>query len=412
MNTIAAIVLTSLVLEFALHLIADGLNLKASQQEVPEPLKGIYDPERYRKAQTYLRARTYWGWCSGAVFLVVTLGFWFAGGFGLLDYWVRSFAPGPVAAGLVYIGVIALLRSILSVPFRAYAIFGIENRFGFNTTGWRTFVLDGIKAALLSLTLGGPVLALVLWLFEHAGTFSWLYGWVGVSCFMFCMQWVAPRWILPLFNAYAPLEAGSLRSAIQDYARSVRFPLENIFVMDGSRRTTKGNAFFTGFGRHRRATLFDTLVSSHSTPELVAIFAHEVGHYQKHHVFMSLVVGVLQTGVLFYLFSWVVSSSELFRAFGVAQRSVYTGLVFFALLYSPVDFMLSLLLKALSRRHEREADRFAVQTTGDRQSLAEALKKLSSHNLSHLTPHPFYVILNHTHPPLLDRIRSMQELPL
>lgn len=412
MNAIAAIVLTSLVLEFALHLIADGLNLKASQQEIPQPLKGIYDPERYRKAQAYLRARTCWGWFTGAFFLAVTLGFWFGGGFGFLDHWVRSFAPGPVSAGLVYIGVIAAVRAILSVPFRAYIIFGIENRFGFNTTALKTFVLDGIKAVLLSLALGGPVLALVLWLFEHSGYFSWLYCWVVVSFFMLCMQWVVPRWILPLFNTYTPLGAGSLRSAIQDYARAVRFPLENIFVMDGSRRTTKGNAFFTGFGRHRRAALFDTLVSSHSTPELVAIFAHEIGHYKKHHMIISLVLGLLQTGVLFYLFAWVVSSYELFRAFGVEQPSVYTGLVFFALLYSPLDFMLSLLLKAVSRRHEREADRFAVETTGDRQSLADALKKLSSHNLSHLTPHPFYVILNYTHPPLLDRIRAIEAQPI
>lgn len=411
MNLIAAIILTSLVLEFVLHLIADGLNLKSSQQETPELLKGIYDPERYRNAQAYLRARTFWGWCSGAFFLAATLGFWFSGGFSFLDLWVRSFAPGPVTAGLAYIGGIALLRFILSVPFRAYSIFGIENRFGFNTTAWRTFFLDGIKAVLLSLALGGPLLALILWLFEYAGSFSWLYCWVGISFFMFCMQWMASRWILPLFNTYAPLGAGSIRSAIQDYARSVRFPLENIFVMDGSRRSTKGNAFFTGFGQHRRAALFDTLVASHPTSELVAIFAHEVGHYKKHHTIISLVLGVLQTGVLLFLFSRVVSSHELFRAFGVEQPSLYAGLVFFALLYSPLDFVLRLVLNALSRRHELEADRFAVETTGDRQSLAEALKKLSSRNLSHLTPHRFYVILNYTHPPLLDRIRWIQDMP-
>jgi STE24 endopeptidase len=387
------------------------LNLKASQQEMPESFRGIYEPERYRKAQAYLRSRTRWGWCSGAFFLAATLSFWFGGGFGFFDVWVRSFAPGPVAAGLIYIGGIALLRSTLAVPFRAYAIFGIENRFGFNTTEWKTFVLDGIKAALLSLALGGPILALILWLFEHAGSFSWLYCWVGTSSFMFCMQWVAPRWIFPLFNTYLPLEAGNLRSAIQDYAASVRFPLENIFVMDGSRRTTKGNAFFAGFGRHRRAALFDTLIASHSIPELVAIFAHEVGHYKKHHTIIALVLGVLQTGVLFYLFSWIVSSHELFRAFGVEQPSVYAGLVFFALLYSPLDFLLNLALNALSRRHELEADRFALESTGDRQSLAEALKKLSSHNLSNLTPHPFYVILNYSHPPLLDRIRAIQASP-
>jgi len=412
MNAIAVIVLSSLVLEFALHLVADGLNLKTSHQEMPEPFQGSYDPQRYRKAQLYLRARTRWRWCSGVFFLAATLCFWFLGGFGLLDAWVRSFALGPVTSGLVYIGVIALLRCILAVPFRAYTVFGIENRFGFNTTEWKTFVLDGVKAALLSLAIGGPVLALVLWLFEYAGSFSWLYCWVGLSFLMFCMQFAAPRWILPLFNTYESLGAGSLRAAIEDYARSVRFPLENIFVMDGSRRTAKSNAFFTGMGRHRRAALFDTLVASHSTPELVAIFAHEIGHYKKHHTIISMALGILQTGVLSYLFSWVVSSNELFRAFGVEQPSIYAGLVFFALLYSPLDFVLSLALNALSRRHELEADRFAVETTGDRESLEAALKKLSAHNLSHLTPHPFYVILNYTHPPLLERIRAIQALPL
>jgi STE24 endopeptidase len=411
MNAIAVIVLASLLLEFALRLIADGLNLKASRQEIPEPLKGVYDPERYRKAQAYLAARTRWGWCSGAFFLAITLGFWFGGGFGLLDAWVRSFSQGPVAAGLVYIGVLALLRFILSASFRAYAVFGIENRFGFNTTSWRTFVQDGFKTAMLSSTLGVPLLALILWLFEYAGLYSWLYCWVGISFFMLCLQFLAPRWILPLFNTYAPLETGSLRSAIQAYARSVRFPLENIFVLDGSRRTTKGNAFFAGFGRHRRAALFDTLVAAHSIPELVAIFAHEIGHWKKHHVSTSLVLGILQAGLFCYLFSRVVSSKELFHAFGVEQPSVYAGLVFFALLCSPLDFTIGVLRNALSRRHELQADRFAVDTTGDRQSLAEALQKLSSNHLAHLTPHPFYVMLNYTHPPLLDRIRAIQKIP-
>lgn len=410
MNTIAAVVLIFLVFEFALRLIADGLNLKAFRNEVPEAFRDSYKPERYGTAQAYLRARTRLGWCSGAFLLAATLVFWFGGGFGWVDHRVRALGLGPVPAGLVYVGAIAMLRGILSLPFRIYSVFVIETRFGFNTTGWKTFLLDGIKTTLLSLAIGGTILYLVLYLFEHTGSFSWLYCWVGISFLMLCIQFIAPRWILPMFNTYTPLEAGDLRSAIQKYARSVRFPLENIFVMDGSRRSTKSNAFFTGFGRHRRAALFDTLVASHSTSELLAVFAHEVGHFKKHHITTSLVLGVLQTGAFFFLFSRVVSGSALFHAFGVEQPSVYAGLVLFVFLCAPLDLPLGVILNAWSRRREHEADRFAVETTGDHRSLVQALKKLSSHNLSNLTPHRLYVFLNYTHPPLLDRIRAIQAL--
>jgi STE24 endopeptidase len=411
MNAIAAVILVFLLLEFTLRLVADVLNLGSTRDESPEALRDGYEPGRYRNAQAYLRARTRLGWCSGAVLLAATLVFWFGGGFGWVDHRVRALGLGPVPSGLVYVGAIALLRAALSLPFRTYSVFVIESRFGFNTTGWKTFFLDGIKAALLSLAIGGPVLSSVLYLFETAGPFSWFYCWVALSFLMLCIQFIAPRWILPLFNTYTPLPAGELRSAIEAYARSVRFPLENIFVMDGSRRSTKSNAFFTGFGRHRRAALFDTLISSHSTSELLAVFAHEVGHFKKHHIAISLVVGVVQTGVYFFLFSRVVSFRELFHAFGVEQPSVYAGLVLFVLLCAPLDFLLGVVLNGWSRRREREADRFAVETTGDRPSLVQALRKLSAHNLSHLTPHPFYVFLNYSHPPLIERIRAIQALP-
>lgn len=411
MNAVAAVILILLAFEFALRLVADGLNLKASRNEVPEAFRESYAPERYRKAQAYLRARTRFGCCRAAVLLAATLVFWFGGGFGWVDHRVRALGLGTVPSGLLYVGLVALLRGALSLPLAIYSVFHIESRFGFNTTGWKTFLLDAIKTVLLSAALGGPILALVLLLFEHAGSSSWFYCWVGISILMLWIQFIAPRWILPMFNTYTPLAAGDLRSAIQEYARSVRFPLENIVVMDGSRRTTKRNAFFTGFGKNRRAVLFDTLVASHSTPELLAVFAHEVGHYKKHHMAASLVLGVLQTGAFFYLFSRVVSNGALFDAFGVEQPSVYTGLVLFALLCAPLDFMLGVILNAWSRRREREADRFAVDTTGDRRSLVQALLKLSAHNLSNLTPHPLYVFLNHSHPPLIDRIRWIQSLP-
>jgi STE24 endopeptidase len=410
MNAIGFIVLAALLVEFALRLLADGLNLRAARQDLPDGLKTVYSPERYRASQDYLRVRTRFRWFSSAVFLGALLSFWFGGGFELLDGWVRSSALNPVARGLLYIGILALFRSMLGLPFHVYATFVIEKRFGFNTTGWRTFAADGLKAGLLSVILGGPLLALVLGLLEYAGSYAWLFAWFGAAIFLLGAQFIAPRWILPLFNTFAPLPEGELRSAIMRYARSIDFPLENIFVMDGSRRTTKSNAFLAGFGKHRRAVLFDTLVGEHTLPEAIAVLAHEIGHHKKHHILKSLALGILHTGVLFYLFSLVASSQELFAAFGVERISTYGGLVFFSLLIAPADLALGILLNALSRRREREADRFSVATTGRRASLADALRKLSAHNLANPCPHPFFVALHYSHPPLSARIREIEDL--
>ena len=390
MNAIGLAILTSLILEFGLRILSEVLNLRSSQAELPETFKGFYDDGRYRRSQEYLGARTRFGWCSATTFLAVTIALWFGGGFGFLDERVRSWHLHPVLTGMLYIGTLALLRAALSLPFGVYATFVIEKRFGFNTTGWRTFVADRVKAGLLSMILGGTLLAMILSLFEYVNRFPWLYCWVGVAGFMLCIQFLAPRWILPLFNTYSPLAKGDLRSAILSYARAIDFPLENVFIMDGSRRTTKSNAFFTGFGRHRRAVLFDNLVAAYRLPELIAILAHEMAHYKKHHILWSLGLGILHTGFLLFLLSLLVSSQPFFEAFYVERTSVYGGMVFFALLYSPFDLLPSCLLNGLSRQHEREADRFAVATTGGGKALADALKKLSAHNLANLTPHPLH----------------------
>ena len=410
MNAIGIIVLAALIMDFTLRIFSDCLNLRAARDQIPEGFEAVYPPDRYRRSQDYLRTRTRFGWCSAAVFLLAILTFWFGGGFEALDRWVRGFNWNPVVSGMLYIGTLALLRSVLALPFRIYATFVIEKGFGFNTTDWKTFVADGFKAALIFATLGGAILCLVLGLFEYVGTGAWLFCWMGVSIMVVGIQFVAPRWILPLFNSYKPIEDGDLRSAILRYARSIDVPLENILVMDGSRRTTKSNAFFTGFGSQRRAVLFDTLVGAHSISETLAVIAHEMGHYKKHHILKSLAVGVLHMGIIFFLFSLVASSRELFAAFQVERMSIYSGLVFFALLYTPLDLALGVLLKAQSRRHECEADCFAVETTGNPKALSDALKKLSSHNLANLTPHPFYVALHYSHPPLLKRIRAIEDL--
>jgi STE24 endopeptidase len=407
MNAIAFIILGTLLADFILNLLADGLNLKNLRTELPKDFENIYDAERYRQSQQYLRIHTRFGWFVSGFNLVVLLVFWFAQGFALLDARVRAFELGPIYSGLIYIGILLLFKGLLSLPFSIYSTFVIEARFGFNKTTPTTYVLDLLKGLLLAVVLGTPLLAAILAFFEYAGPHAWWYCWIGVTLYMLMVQFVAPAWIMPLFNKFTPLEEGELKSAILAYARGIEFPLENVYQMDGSRRSTKSNAFFTGFGRHKRIVLFDTLIKQHTIKELVAILAHEMGHYKKKHIRQSLVLGILQTGLMLFLLAQFITYQGLFDAFYMPQQSVYAGMLFFAMLYAPIDFFSGILMQLRSRRNETTADQFAAETTRDPESMINALKKLSIHNLSNLTPHPFYVFLNYSHPPVLQRIQTL-----
>ena len=408
MNTIAFIILFAFFFDFVLNVLADYLNLSRLRDDLPRDFEGVYDPERYRRSQEYLKDNTRFGWVTATFELIVILAFWFGKGFPLLDGWVRAFNYGPIVCGLIYMAALMLFKSILSLPFSIYHTFVIEERFGFNQTTWTTYILDMLKGLLLSVLLGAPLLSAILAFFEYAGTNAWWLCWMAVTLFMLGVQFVAPTWIMPLFNKFTPLEDGELKSAILSYAGSIKFPIENVYVMDGSKRSSKSNAFFTGFGAHRRIVLFDTLIKQHTTGELVAILAHEMGHYKKRHIIQSLILGILQMGFMLYLLSLFISYPGLFEAFYMPQSSVYAGLIFFAMLYSPLDFFIGLFMQRRSRTNETAADRFSVETTQDSQSMVDALKKLSVHNLSNLLPHPFYVFLNYSHPPVLQRIKALQ----
>lgn len=410
MNLVAIIILAAIGIDFILNVWADYLNLKRLGPELPELFKDVYAPDQYRKSQEYLRANMRFGWVSGTFNLVLLLVFWFAGGFPLLDQWVRSWSFTPILNGLIFIGILGLLKASAALPFSVYATFVIEERFGFNKTTWTTFVLDILKGLLLALLLGTPLLAGILFFFQYAGTYAWLFCWIAITLYMLAVQFIAPTWIMPLFNKFTPLEAGELKSAILEYAESIKFPVQNVYVMDGSRRSRKSNAFFTGFGKHKRIALFDTLINQHSVSELLAVLAHEMGHYKKKHILVGMILGILQTGLMLYLLSFFISYQGLFDAFYMQHTSVYGGLIFFAMLYAPLDFFISIFMQMVSRKNETAADRFAVETTGDARAMTDALKKLSAHNLTNLTPHPFYVFLNYSHPPVLERIKNLERI--
>ncbi len=408
MNIVAWIILLALILEFLLNFTADLFNLKAMTSRPPDEFKPYYDDRRYRRSQRYLRDNTRLGWLSSGFNLLVILAFWFGGGFPGLDAIVRGLEWGTVATGVVYIGALVLLQGLVSLPVNIYATFVIETRYGFNRTSPATFILDRIKGVVLGVALGGPLVAGVIYFFEAAGGNAWWYSWLVVIVFMLVMQYLAPTWIMPLFNRFEPLREDALRNAIMGYAASIQFPLKNVFIMDGSKRSSKSNAFFTGFGRHKRIVLFDTLVKRHDTDELVAVIGHEMGHYKLHHLLTGLFLNILQTGLMFFMLSLCVSAPALFEAFGMPQISVYAGMVFFGLLYTPVEFFLGLLASFVSRRNEFSADRFAVDTTQNAEAMISALKTLSVNHLSNLTPHPFFVFLNYSHPPVMARIRAIR----
>ncbi len=410
MNLIAIFILTAILLDGVLGFTADLLNLKQVRTELPKAFEGWYDAARYGQSQQYLLVNTRFSWLVGAFDLLVMLIFWFGGGFGWLDGWVNSLGMPAVTSGLIYIGVLLIFKTVLGVPFGLYVTFVIEERFGFNKTTWSTYVKDRIKGILLAIVLGGPLLGAVLAFFHYAGANAWWYCWMATVGFMLLMQYIAPTWIMPLFNRFDPLPQGQLRDAITDYAHSIDFTLDNIFVMDGSKRSAKSNAFFTGFGRHRRIVLFDTLIEKHTVDELVAVLAHEMGHYKEKHILKNLAIGILQSGLMFYILSFFIAYPGLFEAFYVPVVSVHGGLIFFAMLYAPLDGLMGMAIQAMSRRHEYSADRFASRTSGKGAAMVTALKKLSVHNLSNLQPHPFYVFLNYSHPPVLQRIEAIEKM--
>ena len=409
------VLLLSLILAFliaatGLQSLAALLNVRALDPELPAEFQGYYDREKYKQSQRYTKARTRLGVLSSGVNLLLLLLFILLGGFPWLHQLVSSFDLPWIATGLLFLGLLALAQDVLDLPFELYHTFRLEQSFGFNRMTPATFVADKIKTYGLSLAIGVPIMAGVLLFFRSFPELGWLYAWGLVAAVSLVLHYLGPRFILPLFNTFQELQDGELRSRIQEYADRVGFDVAGIYVMDGSKRSSKSNAFFTGLGRKKRIALFDTLLEKHSPSELLAVLAHEVGHFKLGHIVKSIALNLLKMGLLLWLLSLFIGYEPLYSAFGMQSTPIYAGLVFFFLLYTPLSLALSLGINALSRRFEFQADAFAARTANSPEDLVQALKRLSTDNLSNLTPHPLLVLLEYSHPPVLQRIRALQAL--
>ncbi|HSP06478.1 MAG TPA: M48 family metallopeptidase, partial [Acidobacteriota bacterium] len=361
MNPYQAIILLTLLVRYALS-IGEWVSARRADVELPEEVRDVYDAEKYHKSRDYLNTATGFRVISETFSLVVLLLFWFFGGFNILDQIVRGWGLHPILTGILYIGILSGAGFVLNLPSDIFSTFVIEELFGFNRTKLRVFITDRLKGLALVSLLGIPFLALVLWFFDRMGSSAWIYCWLISIVISFLLQFITPAWILPLFNKYTPLPDGDLKDAIAAYAREVRFAFKEIFVVDSSKRSSKTNAFFTGFGRNKRIALFDTLVTGSTVPEIVAILAHEVGHYKRKHIIAGIFLGFLNSGLIFFLLSLFIGNRGLFDGFYMQDVSNYAGLLFFAMLYEPISFLLSIPFNALSRHNERQADRYAVET--------------------------------------------------
>lgn len=407
MNGYLIFIIALLILNRLLSLVVARLNLRHLSTEIPGEFAGWYDAEKYATSQRYLRDRTRFGQVQSTVMLLLVLVFILAGGFRLLQQAAQAAASPMILQGLVFGGLLILLGQLAGIPFSLYDTFVLEERYGFNKTTPKTFVLDLLKGWMLTLLLGAPIFALILWIFDSIPN-AWLWAWVAVSLIQLFLMFIAPVVILPLFNKFTPLEDGPLRSEIESYASGQDYRLSGIFKIDGSRRSTKSNAYFTGFGKTKRIALFDTLIEKHDPGELVAVLAHEIGHCKLGHIRKSIIVSLASSLLMFYILSLFITREGLHAAFGVEGTPLYAGLIFFGFLYTPISMVLGILGNVLSRRHEYQADAFAARTTGKPSDLVTALKKLSVDNLSNLTPHPLKVFLDYSHPPVLQRIRALK----
>jgi STE24 endopeptidase len=406
-NLIFWTIIILLLLSFAGDEYLSYLNASYRNKKIPPELQDIYDKEKYLKSQRYAKTKRQFAFLKNSFDLVLILLMVAFGGFGYLNALIQSDFENIIIITLLFFGILIFASDLLSLPFSLYNTFVIEERFGFNTTSPKTFITDKLKSWLLLIIIGGGIISLIVWIYQHLGENFWLPAWIFISLFSIFTGMFYSTLIVPLFNKQKPLEEGELRTAIEKFADKAGFDLKNIYVIDGSKRSKKANAYFTGLGKKKRIVLFDTLIEELETDEIVAVLAHETGHYKKKHIYKSMMLSILQTGLMLFILSLFIESKSLSQALGASDKSFAVNLVAFGILYSPISFILGLYGNIKSRKHEYEADRFAKNYDFD-EALISGLKKLSSKNLSNLTPHPAYVYFYYSHPPLYERIKALK----
>lgn len=406
-TTLFYLIISILIISFIVDKILDILNEKRFDDKIPEKLKDVYEEEEYKKSQEYKKTSAKFSNITSLFSTLLTLVFFFIDGFKHVDTFARTYTESPILVALIFFGIIMLGSEIMTTPLSYYSTFVIEEKFGFNKSTKKTFWLDKVKGLLMSAILGGGILALIIWFYQLTGQNFWIYAWILVAVFSLFMNMFYAKLIVPLFNKQSPLEDGELKSAIEKYAEKVGFTINNIFVIDGSKRSTKANAYFSGFGSQKRITLYDTLINDLNTDEIVAVLAHEVGHYKRKHIIFNLISSILLTGLTLFILSLFINTPVLSEALGVTIPSFHIGLIAFGILYSPISEVTGLFMNYMSRKFEYQADNFAKETF-EGQALVTSFKKLSKNSLSNLTPHPAYVFAHYSHPTLLERIENLE----
>lgn len=402
------IIIGIIIINFIIDKTLDVLNAKHFYDEPAEELADVYDQKAYKKAQEYKNENFRFGNLTSLFSISTTLLFFFLDGFRIVDDLARSVSENSIVIALIFFGIISFASDLINIPFSYYRTFVIEEKYGFNKSTKSLFWIDKLKGWLMMIFIGGLIVTLVVWFYQETANYFWLYAWGLIALFMLFMNMFYSTLIVPLFNKQTPLEDGVLKQNIEIFAKSVNFKLDNIYVIDGSKRSSKANAYFAGFGSTKRIVLFDTLINDLSTEEIIAVLAHEVGHYKKKHTLFNLFTSVLLTGLTLFILSFFISDQLLSEALGVSTPSFHVGIVAFAILYSPISEITGLLMNIISRKFEYQADDFAKEHYGA-QPLISSLKKLSKNSLSNLTPHWAYVFVHYSHPTLRERILNLSK---
>lgn len=402
-------IIVIVVAEFAFDCVLRYLNIKASKQPIPKELEGLYDEETYKKQQAYTGERRRVSLLGSVLNTCITLGIFAFGGFALFDGWVREVTSHPVLMAILYMLIFNVIGMIVDVPFSYYNTFTIETKYGFNRMTKKLFWTDLLKGTALSIVITSIIIGAVVWIYGMIPQWFWLVAWAVIGCFQLFMQYIYTDFIVPMFNKLSPLEDGELRSAIEDFAKKTNFSLENIYMQDSSKRSTHGNAYFSGWGKRKKVVIYDTLTEQLSTEQIVAVLAHEIGH-QKHGHMTKMVVMMLSMMLLtLWLFSLVIDSKDVAMAAGCEMPSFHINIMVFSMLFTPISMLTDMFTAIISRRHEWEADEFA-RVHGQGEGISEALKKMSKHSLANLTPHPLVVFMEYSHPTLLDRVKHLENL--